>query len=770
NKLSIRRNLMNVSKVVTLLLTFSLLFAISPISEAQEWYHGGPWANRIHEIVFSPFDTSIVFGAQYDDGYWLSFDGGLTWDTHVTDLLDDQDVAVREFFFHPTAVDTMFVLVDYRNSRVLRTFNGGENWTELEICGENAVVGCFSVSNDTPFVMFAAENSVVDTTRIYKSTDLGETWMVADLIPEMRRYSKIIINPIDNDHILASGFIGMGGTAFLSGSTDGGDTWTELLDYNVEEGYGFYRLLGWDYENPDHIFAAGKDMHESHFFCESFDNGHSWQTLDDFPQGRVSTFYMDRDWSIYINHYGQFYKSQDMGENWNRIAPDLITASRDWEVPLLSSIIAVNPQNTSDIIIRNPRNLFVSNDGGEILQTGGEGLGYSEIVKILPSTSDSTILFAANDFGGLWCYDVDSEVCNNINHLSFSDIEYIGTGSDTIIISGEGIWQSNDGGETFNQILPNGQNGFCINYFEIEVDQSDAQIMHYIADYNFYTYGYFRSENGGLDWNQVYVDLGDFVKPVALTLDDENPNDLYIGGNGLFFSDDAGLSWSNINEDLVPISIELQPYSDGMFILSGQRQIYYSEDNGENITLISEDLPDTTYWDLTLGPTGNEHLFVATSDGVYSTQNYGETWEELEGPFDPNIRTIEFSADGTDIYLGTFDDGIWSAFDIFEPNKIDNKRSLMPPYITLEPCYPNPFNSSTLISFTIGQKSFISIEIYNIEGRKLLTIEKGEYSPGYYNISWNGLNYSGDRISSGTYFVKLSSSEGSFTNKILLMK
>lgn len=66
--------------------------------------------------------------------------------------------------------------------------------------------------------------------------------------------------------------------------------------------------------------------------------------------------------------------------------------------------------------------------------------------------------------------------------------------------------------------------------------------------------------------------------------------------------------------------------------------------------------------------------------------------------------------------------------------------------------YPNPYSSSTTIKMNITEKSDVSLEVYNILGEKIQTLEKGQKQPGIYSYNFNAksLNYS-----SGIYFVKL---------------
>jgi len=79
--------------------------------------------------------------------------------------------------------------------------------------------------------------------------------------------------------------------------------------------------------------------------------------------------------------------------------------------------------------------------------------------------------------------------------------------------------------------------------------------------------------------------------------------------------------------------------------------------------------------------------------------------------------------------------------------------------------YPNPFNPSTTIKFSIHNDSKIKLMIYNIKGQKIKTLAENEFSQGSHSIIWNGDDNSGESVSSGLYLYKLI-----INNKIINMK
>ena len=83
----------------------------------------------------------------------------------------------------------------------------------------------------------------------------------------------------------------------------------------------------------------------------------------------------------------------------------------------------------------------------------------------------------------------------------------------------------------------------------------------------------------------------------------------------------------------------------------------------------------------------------------------------------------------------------------------------------LSPNYPNPFNPSTKIEFTLPKESDVRISVYNVTGEELFTAAAGNYKAGRHEVNINMSDHS-----SGVYFVRMVAGEKNFTNKIILLK
>ena len=101
-------------------------------------------------------------------------------------------------------------------------------------------------------------------------------------------------------------------------------------------------------------------------------------------------------------------------------------------------------------------------------------------------------------------------------------------------------------------------------------------------------------------------------------------------------------------------------------------------------------------------------------------------------------------------------------------------QDVLPTDFGLTSIYPNPFNPITNITYDIPEKSFISIVVYDLAGRKVDELVSGLAQSGRYNITWNA-----EQFSSGVYFVTMLGRQGfsggttpSFisTQKVVLLK
>ena len=84
--------------------------------------------------------------------------------------------------------------------------------------------------------------------------------------------------------------------------------------------------------------------------------------------------------------------------------------------------------------------------------------------------------------------------------------------------------------------------------------------------------------------------------------------------------------------------------------------------------------------------------------------------------------------------------------------------------------YPNPFNPSTRLRFTLGRSSRVQAEIFDVQGRRVRGLSDREYAAGEHELHWDGRDDLGSVAASGVYFLRLRSDEGEAGRRLLLLK
>jgi predicted CXXCH cytochrome family protein len=88
----------------------------------------------------------------------------------------------------------------------------------------------------------------------------------------------------------------------------------------------------------------------------------------------------------------------------------------------------------------------------------------------------------------------------------------------------------------------------------------------------------------------------------------------------------------------------------------------------------------------------------------------------------------------------------------------------------LEQNYPNPFNPATTIDYSIPEKEFVRLEVYDILGRRVRTLVNEDHAPGNYVARWDGTDQNGLAVSSGIYLYKIQAGSFAMTKKMMLLK
>ena len=159
---------------------------------------------------------------------------------------------------------------------------------------------------------------------------------------------------------------------------------------------------------------------------------------------------------------------------------------------------------------------------------------------------------------------------------------------------------------------------------------------------------------------------------------------------------------------------------------------------------------------------GEQGTILRTIDGgtTWISQNSGTT-KELKGVSfsDPNTGTV-VGGDGT--ILRTTSGGTVS---IQIPN-----TQLIPAEYELRQNYPNPFNPTTIISYQLPSVNDVTLMIFDLLGREVITLVNKRPSAGEHEVTWDGRDASGQVVSSGIYIYRLQAGAFVQNRKMLLIR
>ena len=162
-----------------------------------------------------------------------------------------------------------------------------------------------------------------------------------------------------------------------------------------------------------------------------------------------------------------------------------------------------------------------------------------------------------------------------------------------------------------------------------------------------------------------------------------------------------------------------------------------------------EELPDHISMTLTDNITGSETYLDYESEYVFTTEPKGSFSASYDGPIGtyPVVGEPRFTLSVTYGALGQNDD------------------ATLPSNFALHPVYPNPFNPSATISFDIPDVSLVALNVYDVKGALVETLLQDHMKPGKHQYNWEPQG-----LSSGVYFMKLTTANKSFTQKVTYIK
>jgi len=149
----------------------------------------------------------------------------------------------------------------------------------------------------------------------------------------------------------------------------------------------------------------------------------------------------------------------------------------------------------------------------------------------------------------------------------------------------------------------------------------------------------------------------------------------------------------------------------------------------------------------------------------WGAEGQGASWE-MEG----RVATARLEPGTYEITLTVRDPSGHIDRDTFELTVVEDLDGELRAGTPSVGAYPNPFNNSTHIFFELAGQQRVSLQIFNLQGQLVRTLEEGIVGRGRHERFWDGTNNAGQTVSSGAYFVRMRARDRSEFSKILLLK
>ena len=456
---------------------------------------------------------------------------------------------------------------------VWKTTNGGTTLTPVFDSASVASVGAVAVSQDDPNLVWVGtgENNNRQSSSwgdgVHRSTDGGVTWKPMGL-RESRQIARIVLDPRNPDvvYVAALGDLWRpGGERGVYKTTDGGTSWTRVLDGGPDAGA---TELVMDPRNPLVLYAALYQRRRASFgfngggpasgLHKTTDGGRTWTRLagglPEGPMGRIGLDVFRRNPNVVVARIehekaGGIYRSDDAGVTWRKMSG---TNGR----PMYFGIIRLDPEN--DLRVYLPQTpLGVSDDGGKTFRFDGASRVHVDFHALWVDPRDPSHLIIGGDGGVAISHD-RARKWRWLPHLPVAQFYHVGYDmqqpyhvcgglqdnnswcAPSRVRHNEGIadhdWWALEGGDGFTNVI----------------DPTDARTVYTSSQEGYFA----RMDRLTGEQKLIRPEAPASEPPLRWNWDTpflispHDPATLYIGAHRLFRSRDRGQSWTAISGDL----------------------------------------------------------------------------------------------------------------------------------------------------------------------------------------------------------------------------
>ena len=454
------------------------------------------------------------------------------------------------------------------------------------------------------------------------------------------------------------------------------------------------------------------------------------------------------------------------------LTSDVLKAQTGWSL----QTNPIPPSNTNDlgkVQFVSSTEGWISAPNGDLLHTTDAGATWN---RVTPFPND-TVNSSADPANSMWW----------VNKTHGWKINWFGTSLSNV--HGAVIHLTTDGGINWTKKIlstTTGDAGFQIQF----VDELNGRVLIY----NFITgvAQFLQTTDGGNNWSPFsgagifyFVDVNNGWSYTGSGIQGANPP--YM----IYHTTNGGTNWTKQFSDSVTGSYHAMQFTDlnNGWIVGDSSKILKTTNGGVNWVRITNTginpNSESKYVFFINGNTG----WIGTNDGninsnttreVLHTTNGGASWIKQYPPISNGIFSIFFWDENNGWFTAgncvqncddTYPDSlkIWQGVIGHTSNGgvtgVEEGNNSIPSGYSLSQNYPNPWNPTTTINYSLAKEGNVKLTIYNALGSKIATIVN-EYKPaGSYSVQFNGSN-----LASGIYLYRTESGTFSATKKFILMK
>jgi hypothetical protein len=104
------------------------------------------------------------------------------------------------------------------------------------------------------------------------------------------------------------------------------------------------------------------------------------------------------------------------------------------------------------------------------------------------------------------------------------------------------------------------------------------------------------------------------------------------------------------------------------------------------------------------------------------------------------------------------------------PVEVHAPATIVPRVTTLGLAGPNPFSRSASIAFDLAQRGRVQLDVYSVDGRRVLALVDGIREAGQYSVAWDGRDGDGHHVAAGLYYIRFVAGPNRFTRSIVVLR